>query len=138
VLARDAQGVVLAYRAARRAGARPELWVARLSADGRMTQSPQALGRANSLGGPSLALCEHTRAALVPLDHAGELYIAFHPVSAGLRSTEENHQYYENGRELVTVTSACVGGYPLALMAEQTDATRPGARLLTSSFRCSE
>jgi hypothetical protein len=131
--------LMLSYRAAKKAGARPELFMARLAASGDgFIEPPHAIGRANSVGGPSLAACARTRAALVPLDHAGELYVAFHPLSRTLRSTEENHQYYVSGRDLVQTVSACVGDYPLALLAEQTGAARPGARLLTATFRCSE
>lgn len=128
---------MLAYRATRRAGSRPELWIARIDPQrARFAAPPRALGRANGAGGPSLALCSATRAATVPIDHAGELYVAFHPLSLALQGTEENHQYYESGRELVSAVSACVGDHPRVLIAEQTDPVRPAARLLTTAFRC--
>ncbi|HEX6243326.1 MAG TPA: hypothetical protein VFZ61_20575, partial [Polyangiales bacterium] len=98
-LGADSQGVVLAYRAARRAGQRGELWLGRVEESGRRWLSPaRSIGRANGAQGPSLALCGATRAAAVPIDHAGELYVALHPLSAALETTEENHQYYESGR----------------------------------------
>jgi hypothetical protein len=139
VLAHDQQGVIVAFRSQKRGTARAELYLGRLDAEGHgFTAPPRSIGRANGEGGPSLALCDETRAALVPIDHASELYIAFHPLSSALVSGEENHQYYESGRELTLSASACVGGYPRALIAERTDAARPSARLLTTAFRCTQ
>lgn len=138
-LGQDADGPLLTFRTAKRRDARPELFVTRLDPrTGRFAAPPRSIGRANGAGGPNLALCRATRALSVPIDHAGELFIAFHPLSRALTSTEENHQYYESGRELVASASTCVGGYPLALMAEQTEPSRPRARLLATAFRCSE
>jgi hypothetical protein len=139
VLAHDQQGVIVAFRSQKRGTARAELYLGRLDAEGHgFAAPPRSIGRANGEGGPSLALCDETRAALVPIDHASELYIAFHPLSSELVSGEENHQYYESGRELTLSASACVGGYPRALIAERTDAARPSARLLTTAFRCTQ
>jgi hypothetical protein len=136
-LGQDADGPLLTFRTATKPKARPELFVARLDPrSGGFTATPRSIGRANGAGGPSLALCATTRAISVPIDHAGELYVAFHPLSQALTSTEENHQYYESGRELVAAASACVGGYPLTLMAEQSEPSRPRARLLSTAFRC--
>lgn len=136
-LGADAEGVVLAYRAARRVGLRGELWLGRVDPSGRKLRAPaRAIGRANGSLGPSLSLCRTTRAVAVPIDHASELYVALHPLSAALTSSEENHQYYESGKELVTSVAACVGDHPLVLLAEQTDPARPAARLLSTAFRC--
>lgn len=136
-LGQDDDGPLLSFRTAKKRDARPELFVARIDVrTGRFALPPRSIGRANGAGGPNVALCDATRAISVPIDHAGELYIAFHPVSRALTTTEENHQYYESEREFVAAASACVGGYPLALMAEQTEPARPRARLLATTFRC--
>jgi hypothetical protein len=138
-LGRDRDGLVLAYRDLPRPKARSLLHVARLDAkQGKLSGAARAIGRANSQGGPSLALCERTRAAVVPLDHAGELYIAFNPLGARLETPEMNHQYYENEREFVANASVCANGYPLTLIAERTEANHPRARLLAAEFRCTE
>jgi hypothetical protein len=138
VLAQDAEGILVAFRSQKRGTARAELYVGRLDPAGHGFKAPpRSIGRANGEGGPSLALCAKTRAAVVPIDHAGELFVAFHPLSRALLGTEENHQYYESGRELTLSASACVDGYPRALIAERTEAARPAARLLTTAFHCS-
>lgn len=135
-LSRDQRGVVLAFRTERGGGSRAELFVGRVGPDLRFAEAPRSLGRANGRHGPRLALCDKTRAAAAPLDHASELYVAFHPLSSELRVFEQNHQYYESGRELVQADAACVAGEPLVLMAEQTEPVRPRARLLAARFAC--
>jgi hypothetical protein len=138
VLALDAQGVVIAFRDVPRPKARPELFVARIDAGLSLAEPPRSLGRANAHGAPSLALCEKTRAAAVPIDHAGELYIAFHPLSGALLTVEANHQYYESEHEFVETAASCVAGHPLALIAERSEANSPSARLLAAAFRCTQ
>jgi hypothetical protein len=136
-LAVDTGGLVLSFRDATAAGARPELFVARLSDALAFAHGPRRLGRANSEGAPVLALCGGTRAALAPLDHAGELYVAFHPLSPELRTSEANHQYYASGREFVLAAASCAQQGVRALLAERTQPARPGAELLSVEFHCS-
>ena len=135
-LARDGDGIVLAFRDLPRPKARSELYLARLDPARGALIDAHAIGRANSQGGPSLALCQGTRAAVIPIDHAGELYIAFNPLGAKLETPEANHQYYENEKEFVASAAACVAGYPLAVISERSEPSRPGARLLAAEFRC--
>lgn len=138
-LARAGDGFVLAFRDLPRPKVRSMLYVARLDAkQGKLPGGAHSIGRANSQGGPNLALCERTRVAIVPLDHAGELYIAFNPLNARLETPEMNHQYYENEKEFVANASVCLNGYPLTLIAERTEANHPQARLLAAEFRCTE
>ncbi len=136
-LARDGDSVVMSFRNAPARDARPDLYVARLSQRLAFAAAPRRLGRANGEGAPALALCKSTRAALAPLDHAGELYIAFHPLSPELRSSEANHQYYASGREFVLCAASCQGDGLQALLAERTQPAKPGAELLSVEFRCS-
>ena len=103
-----------------------------------LRDKPHSLGRANAHGAPSLALCQKTRAVAIPIDHAGELYIAFHPLSNVLRTVEANHQYYESEHEFVETSTSCVGDHPLALIAERSEAIAPSARLLAAQFRCTQ
>lgn len=138
-LAADSEGVVIAFRDVPRPKARSELYLARLDpTTARLKNKARSIGRANGQGGPSLALCKHTRVAAVPIDHAGELYVAFNPLSAQLTTPEANHQYYESEHEFVDSNTACVRGYPLALIAERTEANRAEARLLAAEFRCTQ
>jgi hypothetical protein len=137
-LARDGDGLVLAFRDLPRPKARSELYLARLDPERGALDGAHAIGRANGQGGPSLALCQRTRAAIVPIDHAGELYIAFNPLGAKLETPEANHQYYENEHEFVDAAAACVGGYPLAVIAERSEPNSPSARLLAAEFRCTQ
>jgi hypothetical protein len=138
-LAVDGDSIVLAFRDRPRPKARNELYVARLDAKTlRVAQKPRAIGRANGQAGPSLALCKNTRVVALPIDHAGELFIAFNPLSAELATPEANHQYYENEHEFVQSETICLNGYPLTLIAERTEANRPEARLLAAEFRCQQ
>jgi hypothetical protein len=138
-LAVDGDSIVMAFRDRPRPKARSELYVARLDAKTlRLAQKPRAIGRANGQAGPSLALCKNTRVVALPIDHAGELFIAFNPLSLNLATPEANHQYYENEHEFVQSETICLNGYPLTLIAERTEANRPQARLLAAEFRCQE
>jgi hypothetical protein len=137
-LAIDSDGLVLAFRDLPRPKARSELYVARLDPETGTLAGVRSIGRANGEGGPSLALCQRTRAAIVPIDHAGELYIAFNPLGRGLETPEANHQYYENEHEFVANAASCVGGYPMAVISERSEPNRPAARLLAAEFRCSD
>lgn len=137
-LARDDQGLVVAYRDRQKGDARPELYIARVRNDLGLRNKPRKLGRANSEGGPSLALCGGTRTAVVPIDHAGELYVAFHPLSAALRVLEDNHQYYASGREFVLASTLCTAAGLTALLAERTQPSKPGSELLQVDFHCTE
>ncbi len=137
-LARDGDRIVLAFRDLPRPKARSELYLARLDLERGALIGAHAIGRANSQGGPSLALCQRTRAAVIPIDHAGELYIAFNPLGTQLETPEANHQYYENEKEFVASAAACVAGYPLAVISERSEPSSPGARLLAAEFRCQQ
>jgi hypothetical protein len=135
-LARDGDTLVISFRELPSAGGRAELYVGRLSRQLAWLDRPHRLGRANGEGGPVLGLCAGARAAVAPLDHAGELYVAFHGLSRELRPIEANHQYYASGREFVLAAAACDGDALLALLAERTQPVRPDAELLSIAFRC--
>jgi hypothetical protein len=135
-LASDGRALLVSFRNLPSAGARPELYVAQVSEQLALSGAARRLGRANSEGAPVLALCSGTRAALAPLDHAGELYVAFHPLSHELLPSEANHQYYASGREFVLCAASCQGDRLRALLAERTQPTKPGAELLSVEFHC--
>jgi hypothetical protein len=135
-LTADERGLVLSFRDTSAGGAPAELWIARLSPALGFEAAPRRVGRANSEGPPLLSLCAGTRAALAPLDHAGELYVAFHPLSPELRASEANHQYYASGREFVLAAASCQERGVRALLAERTQPAKPGAELLSVEFHC--
>jgi hypothetical protein len=138
VLGSDRQGLVLAFRDLPRRGARVDLYVGRLGETSQFVRPPRAIGRANGHSAASLALCSGTRAVAVPIDHGGELYVALHPLSESLETSEANHQYYESEREFVENSATCFGGHPLTLIAERSEANAPEARLLAAEFHCTQ
>jgi hypothetical protein len=132
----DPGGMLLTYRDMDPKGRRDALFAVRLGADLSVVGRPRRIGRANSEGPPSVHRCQARLAAVCPLEHGSERYVALHALLPDASPSGRNHQFYVSGREFVLAQATCSQGQLVALAAERRAPPEGGAELVSMRFQC--
>jgi hypothetical protein len=137
-LTADARGLVLGYRDRAKEGARSELRVVRLGADGGVEGTPRVIGRANDVGDPNLYGCGSLIAALLPREYGGERYVGIHPLDEQLSALGNGHQLYESGHDFTLAAGTCDARGLQLFAAERAAPSQPGVQAVALGFHCVE
>jgi hypothetical protein len=135
-LMRDRDGLVLTFRDKPPRERKAELYAVRLDEGFAPVGTPRKLGRANSVGAPSLHACGARRFAVTPREYGGERYIAVRAVSAAFESLTGGHQFYESNHDFVSAEAVCAGPNLLLVSGEQRTPADRGVFLAAMTFAC--
>ncbi len=137
-LTADDRGLVLGFRDRAKEGARSELRVARLDAQGQLAGPPLSVGRANDVGDPNLYGCGALVAALLPREYGGERYVGIHPLDGQLGALGNGHQLYESGRDFTLASGTCDPHGLQLFAADRAAPSKPGVEAIALRFHCAD
>jgi hypothetical protein len=130
------EGMMVSFRDKRESRRKTGLYLARLSADGRLVGSVVRAGRADGVASPVLEPCLGGVVSATPRTFAGDYFVGVLRADAELRRLSAEQQFYEDSREFDRVAVHCAEDSALLLIAERGRLLKGNAALRSTTFRC--
>jgi len=115
---------------------RPGLYVSRISDQGKQVGTLARIARANARAGQTIVPCFDGLLTIAPRSAGEGGFIGINWADSTLTRRSPERQYYEDSRQFVAASGACLGDHALLLIGEQGGPTRPNAHLRSVGFRC--